>query len=73
MILSHANTNAKIETCAILAGIEQDNKMIVNTLIIPPQVGKQDTCDMTEEGEMALFDAQINAAVMTMGWIHTHP
>lgn len=40
--LSYGNTNAKIETCAILAGIEKDGQLYINTLIVPPQTGKQD-------------------------------
>jgi STAM-binding protein len=28
---------------------------------------------MTDEGEIELFEAQINNSVMTLGWIHTHP
>jgi len=71
--LSYANTQAKIETCAILAGIEKDGSLLINTLIIPPQTGKQDMCCMTEDGEIELFEAQIANSVMTLGWIHTHP
>jgi hypothetical protein len=33
--ISNMNTNSKIETCAILAGIERDNTLIIDTLIIP--------------------------------------
>ena len=71
--LSQINTSAKIETCAILAGIEQDNKLVITTLILPPQTGQQDQCSMTDEGEIQLFEAQIANEVMTLGWIHTHP
>lgn len=54
--LSYANTQSKIETCAILAGIEKDGQLLINTLIIPPQSGAQDQCSMTDEGEMELFE-----------------
>ena len=40
--ISNRNTLNKIETCAILAGIERDGSYLVNTLIVPPQTGKQD-------------------------------
>lgn len=55
--LSHSNTSAKIETCAILAGIEKDGQLLINTLIVPPQTGKQDQCSMTDDGEIELFEA----------------
>jgi hypothetical protein len=33
--IAKPNTSSKLETCAILAGIERDNTLIVTTLIIP--------------------------------------
>ena len=38
--ISHGNTSQKLETCAILAGIERNGQLIINTLIVPAQVGK---------------------------------
>lgn len=69
--LSQANTQSKLETCAILAGNEKSGELVIDTLIIPKQEGHQDHCFMTDEIE--LFEAQINHKVMTIGWIHTHP
>ena len=69
--LANANTSLKIETCAILAGIERDNTLIIDTLIIPVQEGHEDHCFMTDE--ITMFEAQIANKVMTLGWIHTHP
>jgi len=40
--ISYNNTLNKLETCAILAGIERNGQLLITTLIIPPQVGKQD-------------------------------
>ena len=68
---SHANTSRKIETCAILAGEEQNGQLAITTLIFPTQTGEQDQCAMTDEVE--LFEVQIEKSVMTIGWIHTHP
>jgi STAM-binding protein len=65
------NTNTKIETCAILGGIEQGGQFIINTLIVPSQTGKDDQCSMTDE--MELFEVQIAQSIITIGWIHTHP
>ena len=61
----------KLETCAILAGTEDENQFVINTLIIPKQEGHQDHCFMTDD--MSLFEAQIKYSVITIGWIHTHP
>lgn len=71
--IAHPNTFRKVETCAILAGIEREGSLVINTLIVPPQTGKQDQCCMTDDGEIELFEAQISNSVMTLGWIHTHP
>jgi STAM-binding protein len=69
--IANMNTSTKIETCAVLAGIEKDNTLIIDTLIIPKQEGHTDHCYMTDE--VGMFEAQISASVMTIGWIHTHP
>ena len=69
--VSNPNTTNKIETCAILAGEEKNGELHITTLIVPTQTGKQDQCSMDDEVE--LFEAQINAGLITIGWIHTHP
>ena len=69
--VSNANTNRKIETCAILGGEEKNGELIITTLIVPTQTGKQDMCTMDDEVE--LFEAQIAEGCITLGWIHTHP
>ena len=70
---SNPNTSKNVETCGILAGIEQGGNFIITTLIMPKQVGEHDTCAMTDNGEIDLFETQIKHGVMTLGWIHTHP
>ncbi|KAG0274215.1 hypothetical protein BGZ95_010003 [Linnemannia exigua] len=65
------NTNRKLETCGILAGVLSHNKLTVTTLIIPKQTATSDTCSTTNEDE--LFEYQIERDLMTLGWIHTHP
>jgi len=69
--IGKAQPNGVIETCGILAGVERGNQLVVTTLIIPSQTGKQDQCSMTDEVE--LFECQIEHDLMTIGWIHTHP
>lgn len=69
--IANQNTAKKLETCAILAGLEKDGLLIINHLIIPKQEGHTDHCFMTDE--IGMFEAQINNKVMTIGWIHTHP
>ncbi|KAF9125508.1 hypothetical protein BGX30_000441, partial [Mortierella sp. GBA39] len=65
------NTNRKLETCGILAGVLSRNKLTVTTLIIPKQTATSDTCSTTNEDE--LFEYQSERDLMTLGWIHTHP
>eukprot|EP00347_Sterkiella_histriomuscorum_P022455 403338424 len=69
--IANINTAKKLETCAILAGSEMNDALIIDTLIIPSQEGHVDHCYMTDE--IQLFEAQIEHKVMTLGWIHTHP
>ena len=33
--IAKLNTDIKIETCAVLAGIEDEQKFVINTLIVP--------------------------------------
>ena len=69
--VAHPNTSTKIETCAILAGSEINGQLVITSLIVPTQTGKQDMCSMDDEVE--LFECQIAEDLMTLGWIHTHP
>lgn len=46
------NTDKKLETCAILAGNEKNDSLIIDTLIIPKQAGHTDHCYMTDEVSM---------------------
>ncbi|KAF9082064.1 hypothetical protein BGX23_000134 [Mortierella sp. AD031] len=62
------NTNRKLETCGILAGVLSRNKLTVTTLIIPKQTATSDTCSTTNEDE--LFEYQSERDLMTLGWIH---
>ena len=40
--LARPNTSKNIETCAILAGNEIDEQLVITTLIVPTQTGKSD-------------------------------
>jgi STAM-binding protein len=69
--IAKLNTEIKIETCAVLAGREEEGYFLISHLIVPRQEGAQDHCYMTDEIQM--FEAQIQHNVITLGWIHTHP
>lgn len=41
--------------------------------MIPAQTSTSDTCEMTDAGEVELFDYCDREELMVLGWIHTHP
>lgn len=63
-----------IETCGVLAGKASpagDGSLVVTHLVLPPQVGKPDDCEVT--GDEALLGFCMERGLLTLGWIHTHP
>lgn len=68
-----------IETCGILAGrLMPGGQVTMTTLIVADQVGESDSCELTEAGEMQVFEvcSAVDAdgsGLLQMGWIHTHP
>lgn len=71
--LASPNTRLNLETCGILAGTLISNAFFISRLIIPAQTSTSDTCEVTEEGDIALFDYVDGANMTVCGWIHTHP
>ena len=71
MSYAGSNTAANIETCAILAGRLQHNRLIVTHCLIPTQHATASTCSTVDE--MELLAVQTKLDLMTLGWIHTHP
>ncbi|XP_020288708.1 STAM-binding protein-like [Pseudomyrmex gracilis] len=69
--LAFSNTMNNIETCGILAGRLERNKLLVTHLLIPEQTGTPDSC--TTYNEEDIFDYQDQHNLITLGWIHTHP
>lgn len=66
--LASSNTYNNIETCGILAGRLERNKLLVTHLLIPKQTGSPDSC--TTHNEEDIFDYQDQHALITVGWIH---
>lgn len=68
-----------IETCGILAGrLMPGGQVTMTTLIVADQVGESDSCELTEAGEMQVFEVcsateADGSGLLQMGWIHTHP
>lgn len=71
LALASKNTENNIETCGILAGRLQYNRLNVTHVIVPKQQGTADSCNTMNEEE--LFDIQDQHSLITLGWIHTHP
>jgi proteasome lid subunit RPN8/RPN11 len=57
----------------ILVGREVEGKMLVIAVLVPPQKGSSDRCEMTGNAEELLLQAHIQLEGITVGWIHTHP
>ncbi|XP_029659289.1 STAM-binding protein [Formica exsecta] len=71
LTLAFSNTMSNKETCGILAGRLERNKLLVTHLLIPEQTGTPDSC--TTHNEEDIFDYQDQHNLITLGWIHTHP
>ncbi|KAJ1301285.1 hypothetical protein OPQ81_003690 [Rhizoctonia solani] len=71
MSIAKPNTLRKTETCGLLLGKPRGAGFAVTTLLIPRQRGTSDTCEMVEEE--LILDFQESRALITLGWIHTHP
>lgn len=68
LALAFRNTTSNKETCGILAGRLERNKLMVTHLLIPEQTGTPDSC--TTHNEEDIFDYQDQHNLITLGWIH---
>lgn len=66
--VASTNTTNNRETCGILAGKLEKNKLTVTHLLIPKQSGSSDSCITHNEEE--IFDYQDQHSLITLGWIH---
>lgn len=62
------NTLNNVETCGILVGKLEQNKLIVTHFLIPKQTGSPDSCITHNEED--IFDFQDQHNLITLGWIH---
>jgi STAM-binding protein len=69
--IAAVNTARNRETCGLLLGKDRGHKFVVTTLLIPKQRSTSDTCAMEEEELVLQFTDE--RALITLGWIHTHP
>ena len=65
------NTKRNTETCGILAGRNNETRLIITHLVIAMQRGTADTCEAINEEE--IFDFITGNNLLHLGWIHTHP
>lgn len=73
LAVAQTNTRNNFETCAILCGSLISNAFFISRLVVPDQTSTSDTCEVTEEGDIALFDYVDGQNMTVCGWIHTHP
>lgn len=71
LTLAYSNTVSNKETCGILTGKLEQNKLLITHLLIPQQTGSPDSCLTLNEKD--IFDFQDYHNLITLGWIHTHP
>ncbi|KAI1817686.1 hypothetical protein GGS20DRAFT_483183 [Poronia punctata] len=69
--LAADNTRRGLEMCGILCGTAVNNALFVRCLLIPEQKCTSDTCETENEGTM--LEYCIEADLLMLGWIHTHP
>ncbi|KAJ8963736.1 hypothetical protein NQ314_005415 [Rhamnusium bicolor] len=63
-----SNTIKNVETCGVLTGKLEHNKLIITHMILPKQKGTSDSCMTMNEEE--IFDYQDQHNLITLGWIH---
>lgn len=68
LTLAFSNTNSNIETCGILAGRLEYNRLLITHVIVPKQKGTSDSCTATNEEDLFAFQDTHN--LITFGWIH---
>lgn len=68
LMLAFTNTMNNKETCGILAGKLEKNRLLVTHLLIPEQTGSPDSC--VTHNEEDIFDYQDQHNLITLGWIH---
>lgn len=71
--IATTNTSSNLETCGILCGTLISNAFFISRLVIPAQIATSDTCEVTEQGDISLFDYVDGEGLTVCGWIHTHP
>ncbi|XP_055517945.1 STAM-binding protein-like isoform X1 [Leucoraja erinacea] len=69
--LAEPNTDKGVETCGILCGKLLQNEFTITHVVVPKQNAGPDYCNT--ECEEELFLIQDHNALITLGWIHTHP
>ena len=66
--LAQSNTSKNIETCGILAGKLERNRLLITHFLIPKQTGSPDL--WVTHNEEDIFDFQDQHDLITVGWIH---
>lgn len=70
--LASQNSDANVETVGLLGGAETDDgKLLVTHLILPPQHGTHDSCEV--DNYEIVLNTFMEQNLLQVGWIHTHP
>ncbi|KAI0259026.1 hypothetical protein BC834DRAFT_834252 [Gloeopeniophorella convolvens] len=69
--IGRINTERNRETCGLLLGRQKGKRYVMTTLLIPKQFSTHNACTIEDEVDIAHFAKQ--RALVTLGWIHTHP
>ncbi len=66
--IASANTAARVETCAILAGRVDDSTLCVTHLLVPMQVGGPETCEMLAEERLMEATSRTDVSLTKRWW-----
>ena len=71
--IAKSNTDKGIETCGVLLGYQQEESLLITTIMVPRQTGTRDTCETLPGAEEKILSYALTNDLVCLGWIHTHP
>lgn len=71
--IAKSNTDKGIETCGVLLGYQQEDSLLITTVMVPRQIGTRDTCETLPGAEEKILSYALTNDLVCLGWIHTHP
>ena len=71
--IAKSNTEKGIETCGVLLGYQQEESLLITTVMVPRQTATRDTCETLPGAEEKILSYALTNELVCLGWIHTHP